>query len=175
MTALKIVHQTQPHDPQAALLAERADVVGELEAISRKLAKLAEAEGRRGRVRRNSPALRQLSDTDCRYFSCGTTIETAHQEPPGDMPIICATKYWRNVDRPFPPDGVAVRPPDPVNALTRKLRLERGARIERAGRQEVLRSRLAHSPRPRRATRLEISDCDDATGADPESARRRPQ
>lgn len=125
-TALKII--PQPHDPQAALLAERADVVGELEAIAASLRnsrKQRAEEAVFDEIRRLGedvggppPALRQLSDTDCRYFSCGTTIETAHQESPGDMPIIYATKYWRNVDRPFPPDGVAVRPPDPVNALT---------------------------------------------------------
>ena len=28
MTALKVVHPTQPYGPQAALLAKRADVVG---------------------------------------------------------------------------------------------------------------------------------------------------
>jgi len=141
-------------------------------AISRKLAKLAEAEGRRGRVRRDSSALRQLSDTDCRYFSCGTTIETAHQEPPGDMPIICATKYWCNVDRPFPPDGVAVRPPDPVNALT-QIMAWKGALASNAP--DDRRSYGSSGSFTPSATRLEISDCDDATGADPESARRRPQ
>ena len=128
MTALKVVHPTQPYGPQAALLAKRADVVGELEAMSRKLAKLAEAQRAEEAV---FDEIRRLSEdvgdlrrhvASCRtrlqVFSCGATIQTAYQEPAGDMPIICATKYWNYLDLPFPPDGKAVRPPDPMNAFT---------------------------------------------------------
>ena len=128
MTALKVVHPTQPYGPQAALLAKRANVVGELEAMSRKLAKLAEAQRAEeavfDEIRRLSedvggpPSARRPLSDQIAVFSCGATIQTAYQEPAGDMPIICATKYWNYLDLPFPPYGKAVRPPDPMNAFT---------------------------------------------------------
>jgi hypothetical protein len=87
MTALKVVHPTQPHGLQAALLTERAS-----------FQLIASSSPTTSAVGGLPPACRQLSA--------------------GDMPIICAAKHWRYLDLPFPPDGMAVRPPDPVNALT---------------------------------------------------------
>ena len=174
MTALKVVHPTQPYGPQAALLAKRADVVGELEAMSRKLAKLAEAQRAEEAV---FDEIRRLS-------------EDVGGPPSARRPLsdqIAGIQLWRNN-----PDGVsrtgrryADHLRDKVLELSRSslpaLResgpsarsyerfhanqgLKRGARIERARRHEVLRSRLAHSPRPRRTTRFQISACDDAVG-----------
>jgi hypothetical protein len=90
MTALKVVHPTQPYGPQAALLAKRADVVGELEAMSRKLAKLAEAQRAEeavfDEIRRLSedvggpPSARRPLSDQIAVFSCGATIQTAYQD-----------------------------------------------------------------------------------------------
>jgi hypothetical protein len=128
MTALKVVHPTQPYGPQAALLAKRADVVGELEAMSRKLAKLAEAQRAEeavfDEIRRLSedvggpPSARRPLSDQIAGIQLWRNNPDGVSRPAGDMPIICATKYWNYLDLPFPPYGKAVRPPDPMNAFT---------------------------------------------------------